>query len=448
MKKSKLYWVFLLASVFFTAQVWAGGGKDSFKGKTIVLGSFWENYNVKTSKPVTENDELILEWRKKAMQEHGFNMEVKQIADWGNMLETITTSVMAGRPAAQAFYVSPDWAMSLYRQKLLAALNSGKVVDLTTSTPIIGKQVDYNQDIAKLFTFGGKQYAIAIGYGASAHDDGVYFNKRLFREAGLDPNLLYDMQKAGTWNWDSFLDIAKKLTRDRNNSGRIDTYAMPADVSVSILDQLVYSNGANYVVKDASGKFVNATGRPEFLEALQFARRLHTEGIMMPRPEGSAWDWFFPAFTDGHVAMMMEANWRAGQLMETMADDWGYVLCPKGPKSANYRTGTDENVIVISSVYKADEVDAILAAINFWYMPVTDNWKVGNYNRYRDSRAIDETLVMTRDPKYTTFKNWMMIPGLNRGDIAWQMWWYDGDPAQLVESVSQNWNALINDVNK
>jgi ABC-type glycerol-3-phosphate transport system substrate-binding protein len=51
----------------------------------------------------------------------------------------------------------------------------------------------------------------------------LFFNKRLFREAGLDPNLPYDMQKAGTWTWSAFIDVCKKLTRDTNNDGRMDT---------------------------------------------------------------------------------------------------------------------------------------------------------------------------------------------------------------------------------
>jgi hypothetical protein len=34
------------------------------------------------------------------------------------------------------------------------------------------------------------------------------------------------MQKAGTWTWDTFVDLCKKLTRDINNDGIIDVYAL------------------------------------------------------------------------------------------------------------------------------------------------------------------------------------------------------------------------------
>ena len=171
----------LFAVLLLPAAVWAGGGKDSTKGTAIVLGSYWENYNVNNVNPSTEIDEMILDWRKRSMRDHNFTMEVKQIADWGGMLQTITTSVLAGRPAAQAFQVTPDWALSLYRQKLLAPLSDNTIVNLKSNTAIVGKQVEYNQIIGEIFTFGGKQYALAVGYGTSVHDAGIFFNKRLFR---------------------------------------------------------------------------------------------------------------------------------------------------------------------------------------------------------------------------------------------------------------------------
>jgi ABC-type glycerol-3-phosphate transport system substrate-binding protein len=438
---------FLFALILAMAfPVFAGGGTD-LKGSSVVIGNFWENYDVNTWKPRNEAEEIGLEWRKKVLKDNSFTMQERQVAGYGEMMDVIVTSVMAGKPAAHAFWVIPEWAIQLYKQGLLYPVSDSKAVNMKTSTPIAYKQVAYNQDVAAQFTFGGKQYAIGIGYGNSNHGMGIYFNKRLFREAGLDPNLPYDMQKAGTWTWANFLDVCKKLTRDRNNTGIIDTYATTADISDTILQLAVFSNGANFVAKNAQGQFVNATNRPEFMEALQFAIRLRNEGIMMPRPDDSQWDWYWPTFHDGKVAMMMDAEWRRGQMTD-MTDDWGFVLFPKGPKARDYRMPNDENVLVIPSTYKPADADKIITGINLWHMPTNDDWKSGLYSSFRDRRAVDETMEMIHSGKYSSFRNFMMIPGLNIGDIAWQMWWYDGEPAQLVESVSLSWNALITDANK
>jgi len=447
MLKKRILTGFVMFAVMavFVLPVFAGGAPD-LKGRDIIIGSFSADYDVATFKPVNEVQERELEWRIKIQAENGFKMRTKQVAGWGEMLQTVGNSIMAGKPAADAFWVASDWAMTLYRRGLLAPLSDAKSVNLKTDVAIPGKQVAYNQSVAALFTFNKKQYAVGIGYGDSQHGAGVYFNKRLFREAGLDQDLPYDLQKSGKWTWDEFLRISKILTRDTRNTGRINTWAMTADLSTEILDQIVFSNGANYISRDSRGKFANATNTPAFIEALQFARKLKDEGVMMPRPDGSNWDWYWAMFHDGVTAMMMEPEWRRGQLQD-MKDDWGFVLFPKGPRAKDYRFPNDENVLVIPSTYKPDEVERILYAINLWSIPVTDNWKEGMYSVFRDRRAVDETMAMIRSPKYSSLRNYLLIPGLNRGDFSGQMWWYSGEPAQLVEEISQKWNALIEDAN-
>jgi ABC-type glycerol-3-phosphate transport system substrate-binding protein len=416
------------------------------KGQSVVIGNWWSDYDVNTNQPQNESQELTLEYRKRILRENDFSVVEKNVASWEDMQPSAVTSIMAGNPFAHVFWLQPDWAMALYKQGLLYPVSDSTVVNLKNSESIAGRQVGYNQMIGELFTVGGKQYAFTIA-GNSDHGAGVYFNKRLFREAGLDPDLPYNMQRDGTWTWEAFLDLSKQLTRDRNNTGRIDTYAMTADLSTEILDQIVFSNGADYVIKDAQGRLVNATNSPEFIEALQFARRLMNEGVMMPRPEGSNWDWYWPAFHDGQVAFLMDPEWRRGQ-MNDMVGDWGFVFFPKGPRSSNYRMPNDENVLVIPATYSAAQVDVILKAVDLWFTPVTTDWKIGMYPVFRDRRAVDETMAMTRDSRYVSFRNHIMVPGLERGNIAWEMWGYVGEPAQLVESVSQNWNALIAEANR
>ncbi|GHV66638.1 hypothetical protein AGMMS49928_01820 [Spirochaetia bacterium] len=426
--------------------VWGGGSKQGadLKGQDIVIGNWWSDWDVSTRTANSDAEEKLIAYRAKIQKDQGFKIREKNISSWDQMSQIAVTSTMTGKPAANVFVLQPNWAMTLYNQKLLFPIGDSKSVNFSSAKP-----VEWNQDVTKAFTFDGKAYAFSIGYGSSQHANGVFFNKRLFREAGLDPNLPYDMQKAGTWNWTAFIDLAKKLTRDVNNDGRIDTYAMTADLSTEILDAVVASNGANYIDKDSTGKFVNATNRPEFLQALQFAVRLNTEGVLMPRPENSNWDWYKPAFHDGKVAMMVTQQYVAQELRD-MTDDWGFVLFPKGPNAKDYRYSSDENVMVIPNTYSAAEVDKILYAVQLWYTPVDDDpdaWKDDQYSVYRDARAVDETLTMIRNPKYGSTKYYVFIPGLERGDIAWNMWYWEGDPAQLVESVSQAWNALINDAN-
>ena len=441
----KTIWIAML--VMLTLPVWAGGSRaGELRGMDITIGNWWADFDVNTRKANSEAEQRLIDYRARIQREHGFTIREKNISSWEQMPALAATSIMSGRPAAQVICLQPNWAMMLKNRNLLYPITDIKSVDFTSRKPI-----EWNTDIIRSLTFNGKGYAFAIGYGTSQHANGVYFNKRLFREAGLQPDLPYDMQKAGTWTWDAFFDICKKLTRDINNNGIIDTYALTQDLSTEILDAIVASNGAQYIARDASGRFVNATNRPEFLQALQFGRRLLDEGVMMPRPEISNWDWFAPMFKDGKVAMMIHEQYMAQELRD-MTDDWGFVLFPKGPRVNDYRFSTDENVMIIPGSYSAAEAERIMHAVILWYTPIDDDpnaWKDDQYSIYRDSRAVDETLNMIRNSgtRYSSLKNYLYIPGLERGDIAWQMWWYEGDPAQLVEAVAPAWNALINDAN-
>ncbi|MDR2922684.1 MAG: extracellular solute-binding protein [Treponema sp.] len=426
---------------------------SGLKGMDIIIGNWWADYDVNTRKPKNDLEEEQIAQRKKLMQENGLTIREKAITDWNGMQQKAVISTMSGKPDAHIFLLEPRWAMAMRARGLLAPLSDSKVVNIKNPQSV-GKgyePVPFNQSVIDSFTFDGKAYAFSVGINLN-NFQALFFNKRLFREAGLDPNLPYDMQKAGTWTWAAFLDVCKKLTRDKNNDGIMDTYAMCADLSTEILDAILSSNGATYVDKDPkTGKFVNATNRPEFLEALQFAIRLKNEGVLKVRPDGSNWDWYKSEFIDGRVAMRIDESYIAiGDAVELgkMKDDWGMVLFPKGPKSQTYRVYIRDNLMVIPATYKQADIDKILFAVSLWQTPVKTDWKSGQYNYFRDPRAVDETLALVRDPKLSMIKYFSYINGLERGDIAWQMWWHEGEPAQLIEAVSQDWNAKIAEANK
>jgi ABC-type glycerol-3-phosphate transport system substrate-binding protein len=410
----------------------------------VTIGNWWSDYDVNTVVPQSDYDERLLEYRKALLKDNNIVIRQKNIASWNEMSQIAATSIMAGKPAAQVFVLQPDWALALYRQNLLADVGANNQVKLNSTSP-----VDWNKSVTETFTFNKKTYAFQAGYGDSLHAPVVVWNKRLFREAGLDPELPYDLQKSGQWTWDRFLQLCKQLTRDINNDGIIDVYGMPRDLSTEILDAFVVSNGAMYVNRDSkTGKLVNVTSRPEFVEAVQFFLRLRDEKVMMERPQGSEWNWHIPAFNDGKVAMRIDQHYIAHNDLQNMKDDWGLVVPPRGPRAKNYILFTDENVMVVPSTYNKDQINAIMWATQAWLTPIDNNWKAPLYQLYRDRRAIDETWTYIRDPKLQQWRYHLHVPGLNRGGIAWEIWYHDGEAAQLIEAVSPQWNALIEDANE
>ena len=262
MKRKTVLLVLAGVMLFPAVRVWAGGGSD-LKGMDVVIGNFFSDWDVNTFKPRTDSEERLLAQRKKLLQENGFTMKEKALTDWNGMMQLAAISTMSGKPAAQVFVVQSNWAMGLLSQGLLAPLSNSKTVNFKSTEPAVKglPPVPWNQTTIESLTFGGKIYGFSVGKNL-INAQVIYYNKRLFREAGLDPNLPYDMQKDGTWTWANFMDICKKLTRDINNNGIVDTYAMTRDVSTEMLDAIVSSNGANYVDRDPkTGKFYNASGK-------------------------------------------------------------------------------------------------------------------------------------------------------------------------------------------
>ena len=334
MLKNKTCWV-----VFFALMVMVAGNmpifaqqvpnaptaiRDTLKGMDIVIGNWWNDYNPNTYKPKDTNEEKLVDYHKRLLQQYGFTMQQRKIAEWQEIPEIAAISINAGKPAASVFVLQPDWALDLYRQNLLYPVSTRSSVNWNAVTP-----VEWNKSVTNAFTFNNKAYAFAAGYGESVHATCVFFNKRLFREAGLDPNLPYDLQKNGQWTWDKFLEISKKLTRDINNDRKIDIYAMPHDLSTEILDAFVSSNKAMYIDRDKNGKLVNASDRPEFADAVRFFMKLRDEGVMMSRPEDSEWNWHISAFNNGKVAMFIDQQYQAVYDLKDMKDDWEWFCPPK-----------------------------------------------------------------------------------------------------------------------
>jgi hypothetical protein len=257
------------------------------------------------------------------------------------------------------------------------------------------------------------------------------------------------MQRDNTWTWEAYLDICRKLTRDINNDGVIDIYAMPSGSDTEILQAFVSSNGSDFAGIDPNtGRFYNPATRPEFLEALQFLYRLLNEGVVKRPPPGANWDWFKTDFMDGGISMFINDSWM-WQNLGDMRDEWGIVLPPRGPRMDKLVAFAQDHVYIIPATFSAEDVDKYVYAVSLWDTPVNDDWKGEFYSQFRDARAVDETLVMVRDPNYRRSKVYALTPLGGNGigpNFGWGFW-DQGDPSNIIETITPLWNAIIDDIN-
>jgi multiple sugar transport system substrate-binding protein len=408
-------------------------------GMEIIIGDWWTSAEPAEPKNALEEDTLA--YRQMIQEKYNFTMKQVAVTDWGGMQELFTTSTMAEDPAAQVFILAPDWVSQ--------PLANGLIYDLGTLESLDFTESKWISNVTDKMTFGDSIYG--MNSGKAEPKLGIYWNKRLFKEAGIDPELPYNLQASGEWTWQKFEELCAKLTIDSNNDGQIDSYAM-ASFSVDFFRGAVTSNNARFIGKDDKGVFNNATTEPNFLEAMQWAVGLIEKGYEMPVPTDANWDWFISAFHDAKVAMTFAETYKTGTWGD-MEDDWGFVLVPKGPKSSGYSVYFGDNVAVIPSCYDKETAEKIAFAYNLWTEPTPgyedqDSWRDTYYPRFRDERAVDETLAMMYDGAIENNDYLSLVYGTSYGDFAWDLYALTKTPAEKVEEVQGTWQSLIEDANK
>ena len=167
-----------------------------------------------------------------------------------------------------------------FNQKLLPALKAGEGPDMVLmgaeQYPGLAKAgvlqpldeyingsngLDYSKYPATL----GQAQVDGKWYGAPMNlwTLGMYYNKDMFKAAGLDP------EKPPT-NWDELYDYSKKLTKEGQYG-----ICIPVRTSPPVVESFIWQNGGDLVTPE--GKVV--ADSPETIEALKYMEKFWKEGL-------------------------------------------------------------------------------------------------------------------------------------------------------------------------
>ena len=148
----------------------------------------------------------------------------------------------------------------------------------------------------------------------------AYYNKDMFREAGLDP------AKAPT-TWDEMVEMGKALTTGDRHGLMIPSTGYP----YWMFQALAIQNGKEVMSNDGLTTYFDD---PAVVETLEFWRSLSTEhGIM---PEGTVeWGTLRQAFLEGQTAMMWHSTGNLTAVKNNATFDFGVAMLP-----ANERLGS------------------------------------------------------------------------------------------------------------
>ncbi|WP_305767501.1 ABC transporter substrate-binding protein [Candidatus Epulonipiscium viviparus] len=413
---------------------------QDFGGMKITLGNWATKYQGEPEEKASAQDEALWEYRNEMMDKHNFTFEMIGVGRWQDIPELFSTSTMAGEPAASMFRFNASLVG--------VAKDSGLAYDLATLENFDLDDPKWSQPLREIMTVGDSVYGIAP---ISRPSKVLFFNKRLFEEAGLDPDLLYDLQASGDWTWDQFMEISQQVTRDTDNDGINDIYAISIS-SGNFTAAAVFSNGGSYIAKDEDGMFYNNTMSSESLKAFEWANAYYDTGFGTA-PE--RWDGHQDLFVTGKIAMYLGNESEAATRFSTdMTDDYGLVVFPKGPDAENYTALFNDSAFVIPNSFSKDEAEAIAFAYDMWMDPAPgydgpDDWMAALYPIYRDPRAVEESIALMRSNGVATSDLSILINNaVKTSTAADKIYWNEQTVMEALESQSAIWQVEIDKLNK
>ena len=414
-------------------------------GMEIIIGDHWTPEYELSYLPYVSS---IEEYRKEIMKKYNFHIDRECVAGWGEMEDAYIESVQEGAPIAQIFELD-------YRF-VAQPLAKGLFYDLATLDELDFSEEKWNASVREIMTVGDSVYGMNAG--ASEPAGGVIFNKRLFEEAGLDPNLPYDLQASGEWTWSKFEELCEILTRDTDGDGQTDVYATVSQGAATI-QILVASTGSDFVRKDREGMLYSNLQSEEVTMAMNFAVDLYQKGYEMPQPEDSQWDYFIPAFQNGKAAMQFSEVYRCswGDVYGDCMEDYvGFVMPPKPDGEEKYHSYFCDNIVVIPSCYDAETAGNIAYAYNLYTEMLEgdeggEGWLELYYAWFMDKRAVDETIQYFVTGNCASQLMQTVVDGLEDvlgPDLLWLYPFKEVALEAQIKEISEKWDALVEEANR
>lgn len=220
---------------------------------------------------------------------------------------------------------------------------------------------------------------------------GMYYNRTMLKKLGLtDP---HDLVKKDEWNWDHFKEMAKKATQDLNGDGKIDQWGIVSYAPI-FSRQAIYSNNGS-IVETKDDKLTFTMGEPNAMEALRFVYDLFaTDKVIMPNKNGSMADYedTQAMFNTGKALFVTGEIWEAWGRKD-MADEFGYVYFPKGPKGTDYASPNPGMAMwfMPANVKKAKEKAQIYEDWILWDK-LKDNQRESNESVFQTPEDVDAAM--------------------------------------------------------
>lgn len=243
------------------------------------------------------HQKYIAEWEGK---NEGWKVK-PEVVGWEQCQDKATTLAVAGTPVAMA-YVGSRTLKEFAQNELIVP------VPMTDE-----EKASYYPNIVDTVTFDDTQWGVPIAFSTKA----LYWNKDLFKQAGLDP-------ETPPKTWAEEIEFAKQIKEKTGIAG----YGLPAKTFDNTMHQFmhwVYTNNGKVIDGDEI-----VIDSPEVLAALQAYKDITPYSV-----EGATayeQNEIRAIFLDGKVGMIQAGSGAAYRLKDTQIN-WGVAPLPRGPSA-------------------------------------------------------------------------------------------------------------------
>lgn len=313
------------------------GASFDLKGAEIVIAS-WGSDDGQTPKPTDSSYQDMMNLIADIEKKYNCKIKFKGIADSMAYLSAWTAAAQSGIKFADIVQMATSWVWP-------AHMNSGYLTPLDNyldTTDLI-----FNQNVTEAMALSGKHYAVTMANRWYV-GGGMYYNKSVLSKFGITqtPDKLV---AANNWNWNTFLDIAKKCNSELNGT----KYYGYAGID---FNSWTASNGGKNIQTVNNKRVYDPDSK--YIKGVQFAYDLYnTYGFTAGASEWNA----------GTVAFYIDGSYKAKTHGETLGmSNVGFTYVPIGPDAKDYSCTTSETTcFAIPSTVKNP---AACAAILYDYM--------------------------------------------------------------------------------
>jgi len=219
------------------------------------------------------------------------------------------------------------------------------------------KKDDFVPSVLDMLVVDGKQYGIPMQYNLVY----LFWNKTLFAEAGLDPDVPPE-------TWEEAMEFAVKLTDPRKNQYG---FGLPTKTAPLYWLSLFWGYGGEVFDTQTLEARINS---PENIAALKVVQDAVVNHRVSPRnTTGPELDNMFWA---ERVAMLVNGPWVINGLREA-GIDFGVAAAPRGP--VRHQVSMDTVGFYVPASTSEEEKQAVYKFIEYWNSPeIGKEWTMRN----------------------------------------------------------------------